>query len=234
MTNSNNVDPNEINKFSALAEQWWDPNGPMRPLHQLNPLRLSFVSTLTALRQQAVLDVGCGAGIFSEALAGEGARVTGIDMSEPALNAAKSHASEPLTISYQLSTAEAFALQHAKQFAVVTCMEMLEHVPDPSTVIQACSDCCADDGLIVFSTLNRHWQAFLLAIVGAEYILNLLPKGTHEYAKFIKPSELTSMANRAGLELVKLQGISYHPLSQTFKFADNVNVNYLAAFRKHT
>ncbi len=228
MTLDHNIDPNEIDKFDALASTWWDEAGESKPLHQINPVRMAFIEQYASLKQQSVIDVGCGGGILTEALAKADANATGIDMSEMALNVAQLHALESeLTIDYQHIPVEEKAKQAAQQFGVVTCMEMLEHVPDPQSVIQACHDLVKPGGDVFFSTLNRHPKAYLLAILGAEYVMNMLPKGTHDYQRFIKPSELAAWCRRADLQVNAIQGISYQPLSQQFTLSDDVTVNYL-------
>lgn len=229
----NNIDPAEIAKFSALAEEWWDPNGPMKPLHALNPLRLQYVQSHATLHEKNVLDMGCGGGILTESLAKAGAHTSGIDMSEAAIHAAKRHAdAAQLSIHYEKIQIETFATLHPNAFDVITCMEMLEHVPDPTSIMQAASHLLKPDGIVFFSTINRNPTSFLSAIVGAEYVLNLLPKGTHDYKKFIKPSELTRAAEKNGLQLRGLTGITYHPFKNTFTMTDSVDVNYLAWFCK--
>lgn len=228
-----NVDHAEIDKFSALAKEWWDETGPMKPLHQLNPLRLSFVKENATLSQKNVLDIGCGGGILTESLARSGANATGIDMSEAAIHIAKSHANDQaLSIDYQAISTEDFAQNHQSKFDVITCMEMLEHVPDPCAIIQSAANMLKPSGIVFFSTLNRNWRSFMEAIVGAEYILQLLPKGTHTYEKFIRPSELRRSAQKSGLTLSAMKGIDYHPLSGTFSLTESVEVNYLIAFSK--
>ncbi len=232
-TTQKNVSDSEIDKFNAFANDWWNPNGPMRPLHQLNPIRLAFIEKHTSLKNKTVIDVGCGAGILSEALAQKGAKVTGIDMSPNALAAAKEHAETHYPqLHYDEITIEAQALLTPSHFDAVSCMEMLEHVPDPFSVIHACALSAKPGAKIFFSTINRNLKSFLKAIVGAEYILNLLPKGTHEYAKFIRPSELDAWAREAGLHLVELKGMAYSPLTSTFSITDNVSVNYLCCYQK--
>jgi 2-polyprenyl-6-hydroxyphenyl methylase/3-demethylubiquinone-9 3-methyltransferase len=228
-----NVDQEEIAKFSALASEWWDVNGPMKPLHALNPLRLDYVEKHAEIKHKNILDMGCGGGILTESLAKAGAITTGIDMSVDAINIAKQHAEKSsLTIHYEKTCIEDFAEKNSGAFDVITCMEMLEHVPDPSAIIQAAAQLLKPNGTIFFSTINRNPKAFLSAIVGAEYILNLLPKGTHHYQKFIKPSELTRWAEKNNLILRGLIGVTYHPFKNTFEMTDSVDVNYLIYFQK--
>lgn len=224
-----NVDPVEVAKFDALADSWWDPHGQSRPLHEINPLRLQYITDCSSgLERAKVIDVGCGGGILSEAMAKAGAEVTAIDMGEMPLNVARLHALESgLTIDYQQSTAEAMAARSANSFDIVTCMEMLEHVPDPATVIQACATLAKPGGDIFFSTLNRHPKAWLLAVFGAEYLLNILPKGTHDYQRFIRPSELAAWCRASGLQVMNITGINYQPLSKQFRLGQDVDVNYL-------
>lgn len=235
MTNEKkqNIDPEEIAKFSEFAAHWWDLQGEMKPLHQINPLRLDYIERHADLNNQLVLDVGCGGGILSEALAKAGAIVTGIDMSNAALNVAKKHAEENhLKIQYEHSAVEDYAVKHPEKFDVVTCMELLEHVPDPQSVVNACADLTKPGGFIFFSTINRNVKSFLYAVVAAEYILKLLPKGTHSYEKFIRPSELTLWATRKNLQLGGLQGMQYHPFDGSYSLGKNVDVNYLIYFKK--
>jgi 2-polyprenyl-6-hydroxyphenyl methylase / 3-demethylubiquinone-9 3-methyltransferase len=228
-----NVDPAELRKFSEMAARWWDPKGPMRPLHEINPARLDWIDRLAALSGKRVLDVGCGAGVLAEAMAGRGADVTGIDMAGKPLKVAQLHALESAArVRYQESTAEALADREPAGYDVVTCMEMLEHVPEPASTVQACASLARPGGWVFFSTLNRNPKSFVLAIVGAEYLLNLLPKGTHEYAKFIKPSELTQYARAAGLELAEMMGLTYNPFTKTATIGRDTDVNYMMAFRK--
>ncbi len=228
-----NVDQHEINKFDQMAEQWWDINGPMKPLHQLNPLRLNFIKQHATVSNKKIVDIGCGGGILSEALARDGGLVTGIDQSEDALGAAKQHANtHQVNLDYLAITAEEFSRQQVEQFDVVTCLEMLEHVPEPASVVQACAQLLKPGGKVFFSTLNRNLKSFLMAIVGAEYVLNLLPRGTHEYAKFLKPSEINQFAESAKLQLVELTGIHYNPIMQSFKLKSNVDVNYICCYEK--
>src|SRR5512147_3268084 len=203
-----NADPAELRKFAALAHRWWDAQGDMRPLHEINPLRLDWIDKLASLAGKRVLDVGCGGGILAEAMAGAGATVSGIDLSEKALKVAKLHLYESgKTVDYQLVSAEDFAAQHAGEFDVVTCMEMLEHVPDPASVVAACARLVKPGGWVFFSTLNRNAKSYLFAIVGAEYVLKLLPRGTHDYDKFLKPSELAQFCRHAGLSVTDLIGM---------------------------
>jgi len=228
-----NVDPNEVAKFEALASSWWDTEGESKPLHEINPLRLNFIESKCQLKNKNIIDVGCGGGILSESLKKNGGQVTGIDMGEMPLNIAKLHALEAeLTIDYQQITAEQKAEQDAAQFDVVTCMEMLEHVPDPVSVIKACSQLVKPGGDVFFSTLNRHPKAYLFAVVGAEYIMNMLPKGTHDYKRFIRPSEMASWCRQAGLEVSDITGLSYNPLTKTYALGDDVKVNYLIHCRR--
>lgn len=233
MTTQANVDPIEVAKFEALASSWWDSEGESKPLHDLNPIRLGYIKQRCQLNDNHAIDVGCGGGILSEALAKSGAHVTGIDIGKMPLDIAKLHALEGnITIDYQQITAEDKAAQSAAQFDVVTCMEMLEHVPDPVSVIQACADLVKPGGKVFFSTLNRHFKAYLFAILGAEYIMNILPKGTHDYKRFIRPSEMAAWCRQAGLEACDITGMSYNPISKTFKLSNDVNINYLIHCRK--
>ncbi|MBU7573390.1 MAG: bifunctional 2-polyprenyl-6-hydroxyphenol methylase/3-demethylubiquinol 3-O-methyltransferase UbiG [Hydrogenophaga sp.] len=229
-----NADPAELAKFSDLAHRWWDPDSEFRPLHQINPLRLGWIDGLAGLAGKRVLDIGCGGGILSDSMARKGADVTGIDLSVKALRVAQLHALEAGTanVSYKEISAEAMALEQPGKFDVVTCMEMLEHVPDPASVVRACATLVKPGGWVFFSTLNRNAKAFLFAVLGAEYLLQLLPKGTHEYAKFIRPSELASYCRAVGLELDQTRGMEYNPLTQRYRLSADTSVNYLFATRK--
>jgi 2-polyprenyl-6-hydroxyphenyl methylase/3-demethylubiquinone-9 3-methyltransferase len=228
-----NVDAAEIAKFSELAHRWWDPNSEFKPLHEINPLRLKWIDGLASLAGKKVLDVGCGGGILAEAMAGAGATVSGIDLSDKALKVARLHLYESgKQVDYQLVSAEDYAEQHAGEFDVVTCMEMLEHVPDPASVVAACARLVKPGGWVFFSTLNRNAKSYLFAVVGAEYVLKLLPRGTHDYAKFIKPAELARMAREAGLETDELLGMTYNPLTKVYKLDADTDVNYLMATRR--
>ncbi|MFT5258841.1 MAG: 2-polyprenyl-6-hydroxyphenyl methylase/3-demethylubiquinone-9 3-methyltransferase [Saprospiraceae bacterium] len=228
-----NVDPHEIAKFGELAARWWDPQSEFKPLHQINPLRLGYIEEHGALKDLKAIDIGCGGGILSESMAVSGADVVGIDLGEKALGVAKLHAlEEELDIDYQLISAEEIATQQAGSFDVVTCMEMLEHVPDPASIIQACAALVKPGGRVYLSTLNRNPKAWAMAVLGAEYVLNLLPKGTHQYEKFIKPSEMNEWAEQHGLSLNAMVGMHYNPLFQTYKLAPGLDVNYLAYFTR--
>ena len=226
-----NADPEELDKFSALAANWWDPVGEFRPLHELNPLRLGWIERQAGgLRGRRVLDVGCGGGILSESMAQRGATVTGIDLSGPALEVAGLHARDVgLDIEYREIGVEALADAEPASRDVVTCMELLEHVPDPESVVEACARLCRPRGTLVFSTINRNPKSWLLAIVGAEYVLRLLPRGTHEYARFIRPHELAQWARQAGLDVSAFQGVTYSPLTARYRLQDDIDVNYMMA-----
>ena len=228
-----NVDALEIRKFESLASRWWDPNSEFKPLHDINPLRVNYISQHINLAEKRVLDIGCGGGILAEALAHHGAAVTAIDKAEASLSVAKLHLLESqLDISYLDSTAEEFAEAQPAQFDVVTCLEMLEHVPDPSSVVAACQRLVKPGGLVFFSTINRNPKSYLFAIIGAEYLLNLLPRGTHDYAKLIKPSELATWSRQAHLTLRDQIGMGYNPLTKKYFLQNSVDVNYLACYEK--
>lgn len=228
-----NVDAAEIAKFSELAHRWWDPNSEFKPLHEINPLRLKWIDRQVPLSGKKVLDVGCGGGILSEAMAGAGATVSGIDLSDKALKVAKMHLFESgRSVDYQLVSAEDYAAQHAGAFDVVTCMEMLEHVPDPASIVAACSRLVKPGGWVFFSTLNRNAKSYLFAVVGAEYVLKLLPRGTHDYAKFIRPAELARMTRESGLDTQELIGMTYNPLTRVYKLEADTDVNYLMSTRR--
>ncbi len=229
-----NADAQELAKFSELAHKWWDPESEFRPLHQINPLRLEWIDELAALRGKTVLDVGCGGGILAEAMARRAGQVTGIDLAAKPLGVARLHALEAgvANLDYREIATEALAAERPGTFDAVTCMEMLEHVPDPAAVVQACATLAKPGGWVFFSTLNRNPKSFLFAIIGAEYVLRLLPKGTHEYARFIRPSELARWAREAGLTLQGSRGMEYNPLTRLYSLSGNTSVNYLVACRK--
>ena len=229
-----NADPQELAKFSDLAHRWWDVDGEFRPLHQINPLRLDWIARHCRLGGARVLDVGCGGGILADAMARRGADVLGIDLAEKPLKVAQLHAleGEPASVAYRLVAAEDLAREMPGQFDAVTCMEMLEHVPDPASVVQACAGLAKPGGAVFFSTIHRNPKAFLYAIVGAEYVLSLLPRGTHEYARFIRPSELARWCREAGLELTDTRGMQYNPLTRRYRLSGDTGVNYLMACRK--
>ncbi len=232
---SANLDAAEIAKFQALASRWWDPESEFRPLHQINPLRSEWIDRLAGgCVGKTAIDVGCGGGILAEAMARRGAKVTGIDLADKSLKVAELHGLESgVAVRYELIAAEAMAAREPGSFDIVTCMEMLEHVPDPASSIAACAQLAKPGGWVFFSTLNRNPKSFLFAIVGAEYVLNLLPKGTHDYGKFIRPSELIGYARRAGLEQAALIGLTYNPITRQYKLVEgDVSVNYLVAFRR--
>ncbi|BAL94735.1 bifunctional 2-polyprenyl-6-hydroxyphenol methylase/3-demethylubiquinol 3-O-methyltransferase UbiG [Rubrivivax gelatinosus] len=229
-----NADAQELAKFSDLAHRWWDPESEFRPLHEINPLRLDWIDSLAGLRGKTVLDVGCGGGVLSESMARRAAHVTGIDLSTKALGVARLHAleSEVMNLEYREIATEALAAERPASFDVVTCMEMLEHVPDPASVIEACARLAKPGGWVFFSTLNRNPKAFLFAIVGAEYVLKMLPRGTHEYERFIRPSELARWCRDAGLSPAGSRGLQYNPLTKRYWLSDDTSVNYLVATRK--
>ncbi|MEP7182502.1 MAG: bifunctional 2-polyprenyl-6-hydroxyphenol methylase/3-demethylubiquinol 3-O-methyltransferase UbiG [Betaproteobacteria bacterium] len=232
---SANADPAELAKFAAYAHRWWDPDSELfGPLHRINPLRLDWIDGVAGgLAGKATVDVGCGGGVLSEAMAARGASVLGIDLGEKALGVAKLHRLESgAAVDYRLVAAETLARETPAAFDVVTCMELLEHVPDPGSVVAACAALTKPGGTVVFSTINRNPKAYLLAIVGAEYVLNLLPKGTHDYARFLKPSELATYARRAGLAPLAITGMTYNPLTKLFRLGPDTAVNYLVAFRR--
>jgi len=232
-TTFENVDAAEIAKFDSLASRWWDPTGDFRPLHEINPLRLDYIRQRTEIEGKRVLDIGCGGGILTESMASAGARVTGIDMADGPLAVARLHQGETgSNIEYQQVTAEAHAADRPGEYDVVTCLEMLEHVPRPSTVVAACAALVRPGGNVFFSTINRNPKAFMFAIVGAEYLLRLLPAGTHEYRKFIRPSELAAWARRANMELRASVGMHYNPLLRQYSLGPNVDVNYLMHFQR--
>jgi 2-polyprenyl-6-hydroxyphenyl methylase/3-demethylubiquinone-9 3-methyltransferase len=229
-----NADPQELAKFSDLAHKWWDPESEFRPLHEINPLRLDWIDRLAGVNGKTVVDVGCGGGILAESMARRGANVLGVDLADKPLKVAMLHAMEAglANIDYRSIAAEALAAEQPGQFDVVTCMEMLEHVPDPSSVVKACADMAKPGGWVFFSTLNRNPKAFLMAIVGAEYVLNLLPRGTHEFAKFIQPAELSRWVRNAGLNHVEFKGMGYNPFTRRYSLNQDTSVNYLVACRK--
>lgn len=223
-----NVDAAELNKFAELAHKWWDKNSEFKPLHEINPLRLNYINQATHLSGKTVLDVGCGGGILSESMAVKGANVTGIDLGEKALKVAQLHGLETgVVVNYRLTAVEQLAEEMPASFDVVTCMEMLEHVPNPASVILACSRLVKPGGSVFFSTINRNPKAYLFAVIGAEYVLNILPRGTHDYAKFIKPSELSNWARNSDLSLVGSKGLSYNPVTQVYSLTDDISVNYM-------
>jgi 2-polyprenyl-6-hydroxyphenyl methylase/3-demethylubiquinone-9 3-methyltransferase len=223
-----NADVLELQKFGELAHKWWDKNSEFKPLHEINPLRLNYINSLADLSGKRVLDVGCGGGILSESMYFKGADVSGIDLGEKALNVAKLHQLESgAKVSYMLTSVEQLALEQPASFDVVTCMEMLEHVPDPASIVAACAKLVKPGGAVFFSTINRNPKAYLFAVLGAEYLLNMLPKGTHDYAKFIKPSELSAWVRQNGLTVSGMRGMSYQPFTQQYSLGDDVSVNYL-------
>ena len=230
---AHNVDPGEIEKFEKLAGRWWDPNSEFKPLHDINPLRLDYIDRIAPLAGKRVIDVGCGGGLLTEGMAARGADVTGIDMGKTPLSVARLHQHESgLEIDYRQVTAEQVASEQPGSFDIVTCLEMLEHVPNPATTISACAALVKDDGRIFFSTINRNPKAYLFAVIGAEYLLHMLPRGTHDYTKFIRPSEMEGWAREAGLQLTDLSGMSYNPLTREYTLGKDVSVNYLACFQK--
>lgn len=234
--NADNVDQAELTKFSSLAHRWWDVDGEFGPLHAINPLRLDWIDGIAPLNRQRVLDVGCGGGILADAMARKGADVLGIDLAEKSLKVAQLHALEAGTsqITYRLVAAEALAAEMPDHFDVVTCMEMLEHVPDPASVVQACARLAKPGGWVFFSTINRNPKSFLMAILGAEYVLNLVPRGTHEYARLLRPSELARFCRDAGLDMQQSCGLQYNPISGRYRLSTDTSVNYMLATRKST
>ena len=234
--NAANVDQAELTKFSSLAHRWWDVDGEFGPLHAINPLRLDWIDGIAPLNRQRVLDVGCGGGILADAMARKGADVLGIDLAEKSLKVAQLHALEAGTsqITYRLVAAEALAAEMPDQFDVVTCMEMLEHVPDPASAVQACARLAKPGGWVFFSTINRNPKSFLMAILGAEYVLNLVPRGTHEYARLLRPSELARFCRDAALDMQQSCGLQYNPISGRYRLSTDTSVNYMLATRKST
>ena len=234
MSKTHNVDPHEIRKFEELASRWWDRNSEFKPLHDINPLRANWIDSLAPVAEKTILDVGCGGGILCEALAQRGAVVTGIDMGDAPLAVGNLHKLESgVAVTYEKSTAEDYAESHTEAFDTVTCLEMLEHVPDPSSVVAACAAMCKPGGTLFFSTINRNPKSYLLAVIGVEYVLRMLPKGTHEYSKFIRPSELGQWVREAGLEIDQMTGLLYNPITKTYKLNEqDVDVNYMVCARK--
>lgn len=223
-----NIDPHEVAKFDALASRWWDPQSEFKPLHDINPLRLDYIDQHAGLAGKKVLDIGCGGGILAEAMARQSAEVTAIDMAAAPLEVARLHLLESdVSVDYQQMTAEQMAVQSPQQWDIVTCMELLEHVPNPASLVKACAQLVKPGGFVFLSTINRHPKAYVYAILGAEYILKMLPKGTHDYAKFIRPSELGRYLRQAELELINITGLSYNPISQQYSLGSNVDVNYM-------
>lgn len=228
-----NVDEAEIRKFETLAARWWDPEGEFKSLHAINPLRVNYISQQLNLAGKAVLDIGCGGGILAEAMAHHGANVTAIDLADASLAVARLHQIESkLNIDYRGISTEQLAIKEPQKYDLVTCLEMLEHVPSPAAIVQACHDLVKPGGTVIFSTVNRNPKSYLFAIIGAEYLLNLLPRGTHNYARFIKPSELASWCRQSGLELQDMKGMGYNPLAKTYFMEPNLDVNYLACYKR--
>ncbi len=229
-----NADEAELQKFSALAHRWWDPNSEFKPLHEINPLRLDYIDGIVGLAGKQVVDVGCGGGILSESMAARGAEVTGIDLGEKALKVARLHLLESgRKVDYRLVSAEALAAEMPGRFDAVTCMEMLEHVPDPASIVRACATLVKPGGHVFLSTINRNPKSYLFAVIGAEYVLSLLPRGTHDYAKFIKPSELARYCREAGLNVSEVIGMSYNPFTKVYSLGRDTDVNYIVACRKN-
>ena len=223
-----NVDPAEIAKFGELAHRWWDPNGEFKPLHDINPLRLDYIDGLVGLRGKTVLDVGCGGGILAESMAQRGAQVTGIDLSEPPLKVAELHLRESGNrVEYRFVSAEDLARELPRRFDIVTCMELLEHVPEPASTVRACAELVKPGGHVFFSTINRNLKSYLLAVIGADFVLRLLPRGTHSYARFIKPSELGARCRQAGLEINQMIGMTYNPFTRIYSLGADTGVNYI-------
>ena len=228
-----NVDPLELEKFSQLAHRWWDPGSEFKPLHDINPLRLDYIDDIAALRGKTVLDVGCGGGILAEGMAVRGARVTGIDLGDKPLKVAQLHLLESgLEIDYRLVAPEDLARESPGKFDVITCMELLEHVPEPAATVRACAELARPGGHVFFSTINRNLKSYVLAVVGAEYVLKLLPRGTHDYARFIKPSELAAMGRAAGLRITAITGMTYNPITRTYSLGSDADVNYILHAQK--
>ncbi len=233
LSTSNNVDLQEIQKFEQVSADWWNPNGAFKPLHDINPVRLSFITQQVNLKNKKVLDVGCGGGILTESLAKQGANATGIDVSESALSAARQHAAQQgISVNYESIMVEDLAKTNAGEFDVVTCMELLEHVPDPTSVVTACAQLVKPHGHVFFSTINRNPKSFLFAIIAAEYLLKLIPKGTHHYEKLIRPAELAAWARAADLEIAQIMGMTYNPLMREYKLTSRTDVNYLMYCKK--
>ena len=231
--NTVNADPHELAKFGELAHRWWDPNSEFKPLHEINPLRLDWIESALPLAGKKVLDIGCGGGLLSEGMAARGAEVTGIDLSEKPLGVARLHLYESgLKVDYRLISAEDMAAAHPGEFDAVTCLEMLEHVPDPASIVAACARLVKPGGHVFFSTLNRNPKSYLFAVIGAEYVLKLLPRGTHDYAKFIKPAELSRQCRTAGLAVEEIRGMSYNPFSKIYSLGQDSSVNYLVRTRR--
>jgi len=223
-----NADPRELEKFSALAHRWWDPGSEFKPLHQINPLRLDWIDALAPLAGKSALDIGCGGGILAEAMARRGARVKGVDLSDQALKVAQLHSLESrVAVDYEAVSAEDLAARSPAAYDVVTCMELLEHVPDPASTVRACARLARPGGHVFFSTINRNLKSYLFAVIGAEYVLKLLPKGTHDYARFVKPSELARHCRDAGLSVRDIKGMTYNPLTRTYALGADADVNYL-------
>ena len=229
-----NVDPSEIDKFSQLAHKWWDQESEFKPLHRINPLRLNYIDGYASLAGKKVVDVGCGGGILTEAIAKAGAQTLGVDLAEKSLKVAQLHAleTELQGVSYRMVSVEDLAQEQAKEFDVVVCMEMMEHVPDPASVIRSCAQLVTDDGWVFFSTINRNPKSYFQSIVAAEYIMGLLPKGTHDYKKFVTPAEMARMCRQAGLEIVNFTGFTFNPLTDVYSLCESIDVNYMAACRK--